>query len=157
MRLQQTSLSAQFSRSHQPPVSHPKPVPQRNIAPAILKNNNYVTKKGTGVSSASAQSTVREQTLLNLLHLAIQNQQHYPASALALERQGAAIVSFVLWTDGHISDLQLVNSSGTVSLDKAALAAVNDAVPFQHVDHYLRAPQKFRIAIAFKLNSPGDT
>lgn len=89
--------------------------------------------------------------LLALLHNKIQAAQVYPSSALAMQRSGQAMVSFTLLLDGTVSGVQLVESSGTKSLDDAALAAVEHASPFQGVGQYLRASKNFEIAVSFEL------
>jgi TonB family protein len=89
--------------------------------------------------------------LLALLHTAIENAQFYPDSAQQMEREGSASVEFILHINGSITDLNLLHSSGTSSLDEAALEAVKKAAPFQHVEKYLRVPEKFNIDIVFKL------
>jgi periplasmic protein TonB len=89
--------------------------------------------------------------LIAKLHAAIQSQQRYPEVAMQMERSGNTIVSFLLFPNGTISQLKIVKKSGTESLDEAALAAVNDAVPFKEVDSYLNRPQEYQITIVFEL------
>src|SRR5690606_18782320 len=90
--------------------------------------------------------------LIALLHTAIQQTQHYPASAQEMEREGRATVAFTLHQNGEVSDLKVTHSSGTKSLDSAALAAVHDAAPFQHVDQYLHDAQPYQIDVVFSLS-----
>jgi periplasmic protein TonB len=89
--------------------------------------------------------------LLSLLHAAIQKQQQYPASALQMEREGKTTLIFLLFPDGHIQHLSIIQSSGTAALDEAALAAVNRAAPFKGVDKHLSAPQTYQITVSFEL------
>lgn len=89
--------------------------------------------------------------LLVLLHDAIQQKQEYPESALAMQREGGVTVSFKLYKDGHMTDLKLVKSSGTTSLDEAALNAVLNAAPFSDLIKYIKDTQEYKIDIVFKL------
>lgn len=90
-------------------------------------------------------------TLLSLLHAAIQQQQHYPLSAQQMERQGRVTVAFRLFADGKISQLHVAHSSGTDSLDQAALSAVQAAAPFNEVNKYLQDAQEFKVDVLFEL------
>jgi len=91
------------------------------------------------------------ETLVALLHDAIQKKQQYPENALAMEREGRVKVSFILYNDGSIGDLRLLSSSGTTSLDNAALNAVQEASPFRNVVKYIKAVQTYQIDIVFEL------
>lgn len=102
-------------------------------------------------SMASNSRGVMTDELLATLHAAIQKQQHYPQSAMQMERQGRATMMFTLFPDGRIQHLRLLKSSGTESLDNAAFAAVQDAVPFNKVDKYLKFAKEFRIDVVFEL------
>ena len=103
-------------------------------------------------STVSAHQTGEQtKSLLALLHSAIQKEQHYPLNAIETERQGTSTVKFFLFPNGKITNLQIVKSSGVESLDLAALAAVQHAVPFQEVDTYLQSAQEFSIDVVFEL------
>lgn len=103
-------------------------------------------------SEENSSSSHGEQTeaLLAVLHAAIQKQQHYPISAMQMEREGRATMAFVLLPDGRIQNLHLVKSSGTDSLDQAAAVAIQNAVPFA-VDNYLKTAKEFSIDVVFEL------
>jgi TonB family protein len=123
----------------------------------IVKKENTLainTKKSSSSqsdNSGSASQGVKTDELLATLHAAIQKQQHYPLSAMQMERQGRATMMFTLFPDGRIQSLRVLKSSGTESLDAAALAAVQDAVPFHQVDKYLKFAKEFRIDVVFEL------
>jgi len=119
-------------------------------APAIASSSS--TQSSPPPSSArSSNSGEQTEGLLVLLHQAIQNKQQYPASALQMGRQGRVKVGFKLYPDGTISHLRLIKSSGTESLDKAAMEAVRLAIPFKEIDSYLKAPDDFNIDVVFAL------
>jgi TonB family protein len=100
--------------------------------------------------AALSQGNTRD-ALLMLLHTAIQKQQHYPQSAMQMERQGRVTVGFLVLKNGMVQALRLLKSSGTASLDEAALSAVRHASPFKNVDQYLTDAQEFNIDVVFEL------
>jgi periplasmic protein TonB len=61
------------------------------------------------------------------LRAAIESAVHYPESARMAGISGRARVAFT-YLDGTVSDVRLVVSSGSGLLDRAALAAVRDAI-----------------------------
>lgn len=106
------------------------------------------------LSAAKPQITTPGQpvsALVALIHTAIQKQQHYPDSALEMEREGRITLMFTLFTDGTIDHLHIVKSSGTESLDQAAIAAVNHAVPFKGTEKYLHTAQNYQVDVVFEL------
>lgn len=121
---------------------------------ALAKND--VLEAGAWVNSAATQqknNTGKEvKTLAGFLHTAIQRQQQYPESALQMGRQGRAVVGFRLYPDGAMQGLQLIKSSGTDSLDVAALAAVRRVMPFKQASAYLSVAEDFRIDVVFVLD-----
>jgi TonB family protein len=120
---------------------------------ALKIKENSLEKKVQ--QSSSSQSSVSQgeatSTLIALLHDAIQRKQQYPASASEMQRQGRVTVVFQLHQGGHISHLRMLKSSGTSSLDQAALQAVNDAAPFQELVAYIKQPEEYQIDIVFEL------
>jgi TonB family protein len=90
--------------------------------------------------------------LVAMLHAAIEQTQRYPASAEEMEREGRTTLAFTLFSNGSIQNLKILSSSGTQSLDYAALAAVNEAVPFQQVGRYLQGAQDYQVDVVFKLH-----
>lgn len=58
---------------------------------------------------------------------AIQQACYYPKRALRKKVSGRALVKFTLFRDGHIEALELLRSSGSKHLDKAATAIVEKA------------------------------
>lgn len=99
-----------------------------------------------------AAKTAPVSALTALLHAAIQREQQYPASAQEQEREGRVTLAFTLFPNGNISNLHIQKTSGTTSLDHAALAAVNAALPFQQVDRYLKSAENYQVDVVFALN-----
>ncbi len=135
-------------------------LPKKMLGHTPLNALPLTTSSLTPIASAVATATAAASTvntnsdaLSQLLHQAIQAKQYYPDSALALGRCGIVTVAFNLNRDGSISDLHCVKSSGTISLDQAALEAVRAAAPFQGVGAYLTAAKNFELALRFELPS----
>lgn len=115
-----------------------------------------VNRSEQAAASASAPAASRVKAdqadaLLTLLHNAILSHQQYPDSALALGREGRVTVAFVLQPDGQIQALHLVTSSGTASLDEAALMAVQQATPFEGIGAYVPVAKAFQLDVVFHL------
>ena len=85
-----------------------------------------------------------------MLHTAIQKHQHYPSSAAALKREGRVTVKFMLHKNGNVSFLRVVASSGTDSLDEAAVSAIKAATPFANVAQYLDKDDEYSVDVIFK-------
>lgn len=59
----------------------------------------------------------------------INRQRNYPIDARKRNRTGTAVIAFSVNERGDILTARLISSSGTLSLDRAALAAVENARP----------------------------
>jgi protein TonB len=103
------------------------------------------------VAQAAANRGQPVHELLALLHAAIQKQQRYPLSAQQMAREGRVTVVFILLPSGQIQQVRIMQSSGTASLDEAALMAVRDAAPFQQVDKYLQTAKEYSVDVVFTL------
>lgn len=90
--------------------------------------------------------------LIALLHAVIQGHQVYPPSAMEMERQGRVTVSFRLSPDGLVSNIHVLKSSGTASLDRAGVDAVRRAAPIKGVHEYIHQPRAFAIDVVFQLS-----
>lgn len=69
------------------------------------------------------QSTI-EPTLLGLIRTMIQESLRYPALAKRLKLEGVVVVSFVLTRDGRVESAEIVQKSGSSSLDAKAIETV---------------------------------
>lgn len=125
------------------PISKPKPTP-----------TPLITKPATQPSKAQSKLVGNNKQipeLLSLLHAAIEAHKQYPAAAMEMEREGTVTLTFTLFPDGNIEDLHMTKSSGTNSLDIAAMAAVREAIPFKNINKYLEKPQNYQIDVVFEL------
>lgn len=144
----QKIISAYLSQAFSAPAT-PRAASQKN-ALALTRQHEATTAALTTPRATVKGAPMPE--LLALLHAAIQREQRYPASAQEMERQGRATLSFTLFPDGNIANLKLAQSSGTLALDNAALAAVTHAAPFAQVDRYLHAARQYDIDVVFQLS-----
>jgi protein TonB len=63
------------------------------------------------------------------------------------------MVKIVLSEDGSVGEIEVVQSSGFPSLDKAAIETIRQAAPF-HLPHPLGRPQlTIKIPISYRLDS----
>ena len=119
------------------------------------RQTNAINKKQVEqherLQSRAASKGKKENSLLALLHNAIQKQQHYPDSAFDMEREGRVTVQFKLFADGSVSDVAILHSSGTESLDNSALAAVRNAAPFVGVAQYVHEANEYSVDVVFAL------
>lgn len=148
-----TSIASEKQLSPQP---QPAKKPDRPPIEKATRKISLAQKTTTNASPPSspqspASNGQKTSELVALLHAAIQKHQRYPASALQMEREGRVTLKFTLHTNGGISGISILHSSGTDSLDEAALEAVHHAVPFRQVSHYLREAQEYRIDVVFEL------
>ncbi|MFZ2315114.1 MAG: TonB family protein [Gammaproteobacteria bacterium] len=114
------------------------------------KDQSVVSKQPASVRHNLASQGNQAESLIALLHAAIQAEQRYPANAEQMQRQGSVTVEFTLSKDGRVSELGIVKSSGTISLDEAALDAVRAAAPFKQV--HLQEVQHYNINVIFQLS-----
>jgi protein TonB len=71
----------------------------------------------------------------------------YPQQARQSGVQGVAELSFVIHTDGHVSNVRITVSSGSETLDASAVEAIYAAAPFRP------PPRRSRLVmpVAFRL------
>jgi protein TonB len=71
----------------------------------------------------------------------------YPPEARSAGIQGVAELSFVIHTDGQVSNVRITRSSGSETLDASAVAAIYSAAPFRPPPSQARLimPVAFRI------------
>ena len=99
----------------------------------------------------STNASQQRHSILELLHSSISDKKSYPYLARRQRREGTTTVAFVLHPDGTIENAQLINSSRTIALDRAALSAVKDIEPFEVAQKYLEKAEEFRVDVVFNL------
>lgn len=84
-----------------------------------------------------------------LLHQAIAANQTYPESALQLNESGTVKIGFLIYPDGHLEQITVLQSSGIHTLDMAALNAVKNTSPVKEASQFLNKRNFFAVDIVF--------
>lgn len=92
---------------------------------ALLSNKAAVQQQGP-LNHQGQQAKLNWQ---QMLYLQLEKEKRYPRSARRMRRQGVPTITFTMNRAGKVLDVYLVNSSGTDSLDKEAVALVYRAEP----------------------------
>jgi protein TonB len=80
------------------------------------------------------QPTAHAQRLsdyLKGLQQLVKKNTEYPSAARRLNQQGVVLVQVRIRTNGELGEITVLRSSGYVSLDRAAVAALRRSAPFQ--------------------------
>ncbi len=91
-----------------------------------------------------------DRPLLTLLGKALTRHLIYPKSAIDLNVKGTSVIGFILYPDGHVTDVQVLRTSRAEVLDYAALSAARAIGPLSHVGQYLDKPKFMVIGIIFE-------
>ncbi|MCD6353356.1 MAG: energy transducer TonB [Proteobacteria bacterium] len=67
---------------------------------------------------------------LAMVRLKIEQHKKYPPIARIKQKQGKVIIRFVITLEGTVRTMQIIKSSGHVSLDEAGLEAIRSSTPF---------------------------
>lgn len=129
---------------------------EKSITHADNKKNTsmQLSDQSSAIKEVTASEGQQSSELIALLHAAIQAQQRYPESALQMEREGTATIAFMMHLDGAVSQVRVIRSSGTESLDHAALSAVMNAAPFKiAAKHLPPSQQEYKIDVVFELTA----
>ena len=129
-----TAVSAepdtQTAQSVQPPAQ------MASISPALT---NAPTKRDYGWLSEEILRRVEEL-------------KRYPASARIDRAEGKVVVKAVINEDGNIGEVEVFQSSGYLTLDKAAVETMRQAAPF-HLPHPLGQPRMtIKIPMSYRLD-----
>lgn len=102
------------------------------------------------VQNFSKQKSVNKP-LLKLLHDATAERLVYPKIAADFNQSGGVEVGFMVYPNGQVSDVRVVQSSGYEMLDNAAVAAIRKISPVKDVNMYIQKEQYVTAFIMFKL------
>jgi protein TonB len=97
--------------------------------------------------SAAAENRIYLKNNYEYIQLHIRNKLIYPPEARSAGIQGVAELSFVIHTDGHVSNVTVTASSGSEMLDASAVEAIYSAAPFRPPPNRARLimPVAFRL------------
>jgi TonB family protein len=90
-----------------------------------------------------------DQPLIKLLGKALTAHLLYPKAALDFYLRGTVYVRFMIHPDGEITDIQLLQSSGTSILDNAALSGIRAMSPVSNVGRYLHDAKYLVVGVIF--------
>ncbi|MEO1503920.1 MAG: TonB family protein [Pseudomonadota bacterium] len=86
------------------------------------------------------------------INRAVARKKRYPERARKRREQGVAPLRLTVARDGALVDAELVGSSGSARLDKAALAATRAAAPFEAAPPGVGpGPHRFTLNVVFKM------
>lgn len=82
----------------------------------------------------------------------VEELKRYPASARIDRAEGKVVVKAVIHEDGNIGEVEIFQSSGYLTLDKAAVETMRQAAPF-HLPHPLGQPRMtIKIPMSYRLD-----
>ena len=87
---------------------------------------------------------------LQLIQKKIEAQKKYPKKAIEGGQEGTSYVKFTVLPNGDVSEIAIINSSGSLTLDEAAIAMVRNANPFPALPQ--NSPLFINLPITFKIN-----
>ena len=147
------------------PETHSEPVyvsvaTQANSNPAIsgqkpaTNNSQPLSKPASSITRSQpieTQPAGDEDEFADILHEAIEKHKFYPQVSLRRQQQGTARVSFTIYSDGMVDNIEIVSTSGHRSLDKSAEHAVKSISPFEPAREYLSTSKQFIVDIVFRI------
>jgi protein TonB len=139
-----------------------KPVPVKIQEPAPTKKNVYqslskqqVLQVSQLVSSSPVvinnARQIEQQYSLHLRDL-ISRKKKYPKKAKRKRQQGTVIIAFTIYSDGHIQNISIKQSSGSQLLDRNAISTIQQLsgkVPFP--DKIDRQQWTFTLPLVYRL------
>jgi len=133
-------------------ISHTQPTQGLAHLDGLSDSNIESVTQTVGTDVVEGAEPHDLNALTALLHDEISRNKHYPALARRQHREGTATVSFALYPNGVIEDINVINSSGYGRLDRAARSAVSEASPFEPAVKYIDSARRFEVNVVFSLN-----
>ncbi|WP_172622793.1 energy transducer TonB [Aquicella siphonis] len=119
--------------------------------PAVRKINQFnvvnLAKKSEPVHLIGDKNV--DVPLLALIGKALTSRLAYPKIAIDFNVRGLVLIGFTIHPDGHITDAQLVKTSGAGVLDDEALRALRSIALVPEVNAYLHEPRFMVVGILF--------
>ncbi len=143
-------------RNHRPPPVQPRRHPPVASKPKPRTNPTPATKRPLTQQRPAARPTHNpqlEQQYARSITQSIEQQKSYPRRAKRMHQQGVVKVGFTLNKSGIISNLRIVQSSGSTHLDNATLQAVKKVGRFPAFPKGVnKSSLRYVIPIAYRLN-----
>ena len=117
-----------------PEPKPPKPVKKttpRPPAAAPMAPSNTAPASRTRPALIEEESARRDY--LAALARQIHRKKHYPKAARLNRQEGRVVVTFVIQGSGRITDIRVTRSSGSATLDKAAVQILERISPFRAI------------------------
>ncbi len=115
-----------------PVVEKKQQNPGKQLPPAAASSSTLSGESHQVAAAANSDSIHNQQIKMNWrsrLQGHLLSFKRYPPSARKQRKQGVATVRFMVNHNGYVSSAQLINSSGTSTLDREALAIIQRAQP----------------------------
>lgn len=143
-----------------PPVRPERPKPKRAPAAVSTAGVDAVGRSGApsvagfgdaGDAHSALQSSAR-QAYLSALVRRIQAKKYYPRKARRQRHEGEVLVAFTIEPSGRLSDIRVERSSGSETLDRAAIRTLEKVSPFRAPPEDLgRTRWELAVPIAYRL------
>ncbi len=138
-----------------------EPVATTHVVPSATMESSTEERVSTQTTTPSNEkvstSFSHQSDDLLSLYLAkvrhkIQESLHYPSMAKKMGLEGEAVVQFLIHTNGMVdtSSIKIAKSSGKAVLDRNAIDAVIEALPFEFPP---REEIEIKVPVVFKLTS----
>jgi TonB family protein len=127
-----------------------KPAPEK---PKVAQAKAATLSMGNGMQNVNLMLKSKnnmDKPLLNLITKAVAAHLAYPKIAMDFHLRGRALIGFIIYPDGHLTDVTLLQSSGTEVLDEAAVATINKISPVKNVAPYLTKEEPLVMGIIFQ-------
>lgn len=138
------------SAAQAPPSPAPSQIPEQTAATDTAP---APTQTAAIAPAPSNEPTKRDYGWLSEAILRrVEELKRYPAAARVDRAEGKVVVKAVINEDGSVGEVEIFQSSGFPSLDKAAIETIRQAAPF-HLSHPLGRPRlTIKIPISYRLD-----
>lgn len=135
------------------PPSKKTPAPQQQPQrPQVLAQAPQGRPPAQATPEEESHQSIKQSYLLRVM-MKLNRAKRYPRRARLAGIEGRVEVEFVITTDGEVSEVKLVSSSGSPLLDRAGLNMVRDASPFDPIPEALSTEElRLIVPVVFKLH-----
>ena len=160
LREEKTARQEQVEKPKQQPHADKAPPREASEHEQSVENENTLSSlPSSPASSTDSQPSLDHGIIESLeaeymaaLRSAIEAKKYYPKRARRLKREGDVIVDFIIHRDGNIEAIDVLHSSGTELLDRAAIDAIKRLGQFRPIPPEIpRDSWKLKIPIRYAL------
>lgn len=132
------------TQSGSPPSTSPNP-----MAPSSIELSKSSPRLGLDRSHASYAESVKQT---------INRGWRYPPSAISKHQEGTVEIEFAILSNGELDSIQILQSSGFMTLDMESIRSVREAAPFDAISLPKGTPHAtVRLLFNYKLTETGRT